>query len=61
MTDARAELSDALGVPVVDGVQAAVLAVRSLVTMGLATSKSGEFAAPPAKRYAGLAATLAAL
>ena len=52
----RAALSDALGVPMVHG----VLAVRALVTTGLATSKSGEFAAPLAKPYAGPAATLAA-
>jgi allantoin racemase len=49
-----AQLSDELGVPVVDGVTSAVLQVASLVRMGLATSTRGEFAAPPAKPYAGL-------
>ena len=40
-----------IGVPVVDGVTAATLTVQSLVTMGLRTSKRGEFAAPPVKLY----------
>ncbi|MHC9294497.1 aspartate/glutamate racemase family protein [Mycobacterium sp. LTG2003] len=44
-------ISDEIGVPVVDGVSAATLTVRSLVTMGLRTSKIGEFATPPAKEY----------
>ncbi|HEY2206842.1 MAG TPA: aspartate/glutamate racemase family protein [Pseudonocardia sp.] len=43
-----------VGVPVVDGVAAAVLTVRSLVTMGLRTGGLGEFAAPPPKPYTGL-------
>jgi allantoin racemase len=49
-------LSDRLGVPVVDGVAAATLLVQSLVTMGLATSVRGEYAAPPAKPYLGFEA-----
>ncbi|QEN16336.1 aspartate/glutamate racemase family protein [Mycolicibacterium sp. ELW1] len=51
MADMCAEISAELGVPVVDGVSAATLAVQSLVTMGLRTSKRGEYASPPAKRY----------
>jgi len=49
-----AEIGAELGVPVVDGVQAAVLTVQSLVTMGLRTGAAGEFAPPPAKPYAGI-------
>ena len=49
-----AEIGAELGVPVVDGVQAAVLTVQSLVTMGLRTGAAGEFAPPPVKPYAGI-------
>jgi allantoin racemase len=49
-----AEIGAELGVPVVDGVQAAVLTVQSLVTMGLRTGAAGEFAPPPVKPYTGL-------
>ena len=51
MADMCAPISAELGVPVVDGVTAATLTVQSLVTMGLGTSKRGEFAAPPPKDY----------
>ena len=51
MADMCGEISAELGVPVVDGVSAATLAVQSLVTMGLRTSKRGEYATPPVKRY----------
>lgn len=54
MTSQRAEIERRVGVPVVDGVQAAVLQVESLVRMGLRTSTAGEFAAPPPKPYSGL-------
>lgn len=53
MTDLCARLSVALGVPVVDGVQAATLTVQSLVRMGLRTGSRGEFAPPPPKAYSG--------
>jgi allantoin racemase len=46
-------VSARLGVPVVDGVSAAVLLVQSLVTLGLSTSARGEYAAPPPKPYTG--------
>ncbi|WP_133691564.1 MULTISPECIES: aspartate/glutamate racemase family protein [Mycobacteriaceae] len=52
MADMCKEISAELGVPVVDGVTAATLTVQSLVTMGLRTSKRGEYATPPAKHYA---------
>lgn len=53
MADMCAEISSELGVPVIDGVAAATLTVRSLVTMGLRTSKRGEYATPPPKDYLG--------
>ncbi|MFC4037778.1 aspartate/glutamate racemase family protein [Dactylosporangium siamense] len=54
MADLPAVVSKRVGVPVVDGVAAATLLVQSLVTLGLSTSKHGEFAPPPPKRYTGL-------
>jgi allantoin racemase len=51
MADMCSEISAELGVPVVDGVSAATLIVRSLVTMGLRTSARGEYAPPPPKAY----------
>lgn len=54
MTDWAAPISAKIGVPVVDGVQAAVLTVQALVEMGLRTGKRDEFAAPSPKPYAGL-------
>jgi allantoin racemase len=51
MADMCAEISSELGVPVIDGVTAATLTVRSLVAMGLRTSKRGEYATPPPKAY----------
>lgn len=54
MTHLVADLTAELGAPVVDGVQAATLAVQSLLTMGLRTGDRGEFAAPPPKPYRGL-------
>lgn len=54
MADFCAELTAALGVPVVDGVAAAVRTVETLVALGLRTGDRGEFARPPAKPYTGL-------
>jgi allantoin racemase len=51
MADMCGDVSAELGVPVVDGVTAATLTVQSLVTMGLRTSKRGEYATPPVKSY----------
>ncbi|WP_460493498.1 hypothetical protein [Dactylosporangium cerinum] len=53
MADLPAVVSKRVGVPVVDGVAAATVLVQSLVTLGLSTSKHGEFAPPPPKRYTG--------
>lgn len=49
MADLRGRLQVDLGVPVIDGVSAAVAQVDALARLGLRTSKRGEFAAPPAK------------
>lgn len=46
-------LGNELGAPVVDGVVAGVLAVQSLITLGLATGKRGEYAAPLPKVFVG--------
>ena len=53
-----AELSRRLGVPVVDGVAAAVKFAEALVGLGLATSRRGDYAPPPAKPYAGMVSHL---
>jgi allantoin racemase len=59
MTDLAASLSDELGIPVIDGVAAAVKTVESLIALGLRTSKRGEYATPPAKPVIGLLAEFA--
>jgi allantoin racemase len=53
MADLCAAATAELGVPVIDGVAAATLLVQSLLTLGVATSKRGEYAHPPAKTYTG--------
>jgi allantoin racemase len=59
MTGLAASLSGELGIPVVDGVAAAVKTVESLIALGLRTSKRGEYATPPAKPVIGLLAEFA--
>jgi allantoin racemase len=54
MADLGATVSKRLGVPVVDGVTAAVTFAEALVRLGLRTSGREEFAPPPAKHYSGL-------
>jgi allantoin racemase len=56
MADLCTALQQRLGVPVIDGVAAAVKLAEALVGLGLKTSKRGDYAAPLAKVYAGLAA-----
>lgn len=51
-----ADLSAVLGVPVIDGVAAAVGVVEGLVRQGLTTSRINEYARPLPKRYRGLLA-----
>jgi allantoin racemase len=53
MADLAAELQRELGVPVVDGVAAAVKQAEALVALGLATSNRGAYASPPPKPYTG--------
>jgi allantoin racemase len=56
MADLCLELQQRLGVPVIDGVAAAVKLAESLVALRLGTSKRGDYAAPLTKSYVGLAA-----
>ena len=51
-------LQQRLGVPVIDGVAAAVKFAEALVALGLQTSKSGDYAPPLPKRWSGWAAGL---
>jgi allantoin racemase len=51
-------LQQRLGVPVVDGVSAAVKFAEALVALGLRTAKSGDYAPPLPKRWTGWAAPL---
>lgn len=53
-----AELSGRLGVPVIDGVAAAVKFAEALAALGLRTSRRGDYAPPPPKPYAGFVSHL---
>ena len=53
MVDMARSLSEELGVPVVEGVTAAVKIVEGLATLGIATSKRGGYAPPRPKAYSG--------
>jgi allantoin racemase len=53
MAGLAATLSAELGIPVIDGVAAAVKLAESLVALGLRTSKRDEYATPPAKTVLG--------
>ncbi|MBP2444861.1 aspartate/glutamate racemase family protein [Rhizobium leguminosarum] len=53
MTDLARELQAIYGVPVVDGVAAAVKQAESLVSLGLSTSKRGSYASPLPKTFTG--------
>jgi allantoin racemase len=54
MADLCAGISAEIQAPVIDGVTAATLLVESLIRLGVATGKQGEFARPRAKQYCGL-------
>ncbi len=54
MADLAAELAATHGLPVVDGVAAAVTLAESLLRLGLKTSRLGPYAAPRPKTYDGL-------
>ena len=56
MCTAAATLRERLDVPVVEGVGAAVKLAEGLATLGLKTGKTGGYASPPRKAYAGLLA-----
>ena len=56
MADLCKALQQRLGVPVIDGVAAAVVLAEGLLRMGVGTSKRGDYAAPAWKTYAGIAA-----
>ena len=53
MADLATKLSKEFGVPVIDGVTAAVKLVESLVSLGLQTSKRNGYAYPRTKQYLG--------
>ena len=56
MADMCQRLQVDLGVPVIDGVAAAVTFAEALLRIGVGTSKRGDYARPLAKSYTGLAA-----
>ncbi|MBS0425763.1 MAG: aspartate/glutamate racemase family protein [Proteobacteria bacterium] len=56
MADLCDAISQALGVPVIDGVAAGVQLVDAVASLRLRTSKRGELAPPPAKPMTGLLA-----
>ncbi len=53
MAELQRSIADELGIPVVDGVAAAVKLVEGLVALGLRTSKAGGLADPLPKPYTG--------
>lgn len=53
-----AQLAARLGVPVIDGVAAAVKFAEGLSALGLAHARRGDYAPPPPKPYAGFVAPL---
>tara|TARA_R110002020_G_scaffold112935_1_gene259826 strand:- start:52 stop:786 length:735 start_codon:yes stop_codon:yes gene_type:complete len=59
MADLAHTLSGEFGLPVIDGVGAAVKQAEALVALGLRTSKRGAYASPIAKAYAGALAEFA--
>ena len=59
MADLARRLQQEYGVPVVDGVGAAVKLAEGLVTLGLTTSKRGGYASPLVKPYLGMMAPFA--
>ena len=53
MADLAGELTKELGLPVIDGVAAAVKLAEAVAGMGLGTSKHGDYAPPLPKSYEG--------
>jgi allantoin racemase len=58
MAELTATLQQRLGVPVIDGVAAAVKFAEALAALGLRTSKAGDYARPLPKEYVGWARPL---
>jgi allantoin racemase len=56
MAELCAQIEDALGAPVIEGVTAAVKWTEALVALRLSTAKRGDYARPLAKRYDGVLA-----
>lgn len=54
MADLAHHLQEEYGVPVIDGVSAAVKLAEGLISLGLKTSKRGAYATPLAKSYHGM-------
>lgn len=59
MADLCTELTKQLGVPVIDGVTAAVKLAEALAVLQIRTSKRGDYASPSIKPYAGVMAQFA--
>ena len=59
MTDLASALTEETGVPVIDGIAAAVKFAEALVGLGLKTCKRGAYAPPRAKTYSGALAAYA--
>jgi allantoin racemase len=59
MADLCTELTQQLGVPVIDGVTAAVKLAEALAVLRIRTSKQGDYALPSIKPYAGVMAQFA--
>jgi allantoin racemase len=59
MADLARTLQEEFGMPVIDGVGAAVKQAEALVALGLTTSKRGAYASPVPKRYDGALAEFA--
>jgi len=58
MADLREQIQEKVGMPIVEGVTAAVKLAESLVSLGLQTSKFGDLAFPPKKQFTGKFASL---
>ena len=59
MADLARDLTEEMGLPVIDGVAAAVKLAEAVVGLGLHTSKVGGYARPAAKPYTGMLAAFA--
>lgn len=60
MADLKEQIQKEVGLPIIDGVTAAVKLAESLVSLGLKTSKYGDLASPPPKQFTGKYTSLSA-